>query len=643
MKPADYLSSKAISVREDGSKWMITGKLHTVVLDSADFGMTVESGTSKWNMLPANEMDLTVAHGGESFSLSLMDAGKIDISRYDTGAATGLKVELGGFKHNGNDLDFEMQLIVALDGTNEDLVFSIVPKESATVIEKCRWPKAFNPEENNFTVVPFMQGMLLPNDWPKKAWLHEPSTCYGRGLGMPWWGHQKGNSSVLVIFETPDDVGCNFTHPAGGPTFIESKWVHSLGRMNYVRQLRMCFIDNGSYVDMAKRYRQYVKDKGRLVSLEEKMARKPLLEKLIGSPVFHTDFIAWHCNPKSYYYVKDDPAANDRTHNFIDRTEEIKSIAAQGIKRLYIHQDGWGYRGYDNQHPDILPPSPEAGGWDGMRKYADVCDELGFVYAIHDNYRDYYLDAASYDPDRSITNEDGSHPYEATWTGGPQSILCTSFSPAYVTRNHSEILRHGIKLKGAYLDVFSIVPGDECYDPNHPMSRADCLKYRAECFDFVSSRVGMVSSEEPTDWAIPHLDLVHHAPYAEDHPGPGEGPTMGIPIPLISMVYHDSIFIPWPKGKEPKGYLQCMLQAGLPYISPDLPEEQLSRVRMACGLNKRVGLLEMIKHEYLDSNRRRQKTTFADGTTVIVDFDTDTVEITPELTKEELDWVMTEQ
>ncbi|MCB1127960.1 MAG: hypothetical protein KDM81_15810, partial [Verrucomicrobiae bacterium] len=94
-------------------------------------------------------------------------------------------------------------------------------------------------------------------------------------------------------------------------------------------------------------------------------------------------------------------------------------------------------------------------------------------------------------------------------------------------------------LRGAYLDVFSVVPPDECYAPEHPVTRTECLRYRGESLDSVRSWGGVVSSEEPSDWSIPHLDLVHHGPYAL-RPDPGHGPAMGIPVPLFNLVYHDA-------------------------------------------------------------------------------------------------------
>ena len=210
--------------------------------------------------------------------------------------------------------------------------------------------------------------------------------------------------------------------------------------------------------------------------------------------------------------------------------------------------DGWGFRGYDNLHPDVLPPCPQAGGWEGMKRFADVCDALGFLFAIHDQYRDFYLDAPSYDERHTVTDAAGNRPLHSVWYGGRQSVLCSSLAPGHVRRNHTAILDHGVKLRGAYLDVFSVVPPDECYQIEHPVTRTDCLRFRAECLNFVRSYGGVVSSEEPSDWSVPCLDLVHHGPFALS-PGPGSGPAMGIPVPLFNLVYHDALLMPWSMGR----------------------------------------------------------------------------------------------
>jgi len=629
MKPEDFLTSKTISVRQYGPIWTIKGVHLTVTLNEADLAVTVKSGPNIWRMRPSQPDDLTVESDGKRVSLALT-SGKMEVTRYDTGRVTGLKIDLREF----NPAGFGLTLILALEGSSEDLICDVIPTEGSARIKEVRWPKAFEPGDVDSTIIPAMQGMLLPRDWPSKVYLYDPMS-YGRGLYMPWWGAQKGRAAAILILETPEDAGCVMDHPAGGPTLMECRWVHSLGKLGYPRRARLAFVDEGNYVTLAKRYRQYVIETGHFVSLREKIARSPLVGQLIGSPVVHTGILT-HIEPESSYYDKSDPAKNHQVVTFDARAEELKKLAEKGIKRAYVHLDGWGFRGYDNLHPDILPPSPEAGGWDGMKRLADTCDALRYVFAIHDQYRDYYHDAASYSESRTIIREDASRPFESTWYGGQQSILCSSFAPGYVKRNHQALLDHGIKVKGAYLDVFAVVPPDECYNPEHPVTRDDCLKYRGQCFDIVRAQLGVVSSEEPADYAVPHLDLVHHGPYPLD-PNPGSGPAMGIPVPLFDLVYHDAIILPW--GTSDKGgwgipdtdsnYLHGLLNAGIPYLSLDPGKEELAKVRKMCDLHKRVGLLEMTNHEFLDPSRRRQRATFADGTTVTVDFDSGKYTISP--------------
>jgi len=194
-----------------------------------------------------------------------------------------------------------------------------------------------------------------------------------------------------------------------------------------------------------------------------------------------------------------------------------------------------------------------------------------------------------------------------------------------------------VEMWGAYLDVFAVVPPDECYNPEHPVTRAECLEDRGDCLDFVRSWGGIVSSEEPADWAVPHIDLVHHGPYALD-PNPGQGPAMGIPVPLFNLVYHDALILPWSLGRgawgipeKDLGFLHGMANAGIPYLSLSPSEEELTQVRTLCALHERIGLVELVNHKFLEENYRRQEFSYADGTKVVIDLDKDQVDVSPRL------------
>lgn len=614
--------------------WEMVGPATRVTLHPTNLALRVQTAAATWAFEPSRPGDLLVRQAGRRLSLALAAAGHRRITPYATGFLTGLKVELGGFTAEGEPLDLRLQLFLGLEGA-EELAFTLIASDDAARVLQCDWPGGLAPESFDTTVVPYMQGMLLPRDWPEKTWLYD-TLSFGRGLYQPWWGHQQGAAACLLILETPDDAGCHFEHPAGGPTRLGPRWVHSLGRMAYPRRARLCFLDRGNYVDLAKRYRRHALAGGRWVSLREKIARNPAVARLIGAPVVHTS-ILYHIQPESSYYDKNDPAKNHQLVTFAERARHLEALAARGITNAYVHLDGWGLRGYDNLHPDVLPPCPEAGGWDGLRLFAETCERLGYLFAIHDQYRDYYLDARSYDDRHTVTDEHGARPLHSIWYGGRQSILCPSLAPGHVRKNHGALLGAGVKLRGAYLDVFSVVPPDECYQAEHPVTRTECLRWRGECLDSVRAWGGVVSSEEPSDWSVKHLDLVHHGPFALN-PNPGKGPAMGIPVPLFNLVYHDALLLPWSLERgawgipeKDLGFLHALANGGMPYLGLNPGPEELDRVRAVCALHRRVALLEMTRHEFLDPGRRRQRTTFADGTRVTVDFDRDTWEVEPPL------------
>ena len=219
-------------------------------------------------------------------------------------------------------------------------------------------------------------------------------------------------------------------------------------------------------------------------------------------------------------------------------------------------------------------------------------------------------------------------------------------------KTYSELEEHGVDVQGAYLDVFSVMNGDECFNPKHKITREQSIRYRAECFDYLNDKGMIMSSEEPAMQLINHLALVHHGPYTLR---PQEnGQAVGIPVPLGNLVFHDCIMVPWnwfnnwgiPKGDN--GDLYCALFAGMPYISPFgtgvskvgtdnrttdtelLDDEELkkeiARVKPLSDLQAKLYNKEMVKHEFLGSTRR-QKATYSDGTTVTVDLDKNTYDI----------------
>jgi hypothetical protein len=646
--PREEWGAPLVTVSHEGGNWIIAGKKNTVTLNESDLAMVVQAGPVRWAMVASQDSDMIVKSKGEEFPLRLADAGKIDIKPYDTGFKTGVKIRLERFRNNGllnagPELDLSLCLTVCLEGKEEDLVCEAVAIEHETTVRQIDWPKELDARDVEYTALSNGRGNLLPRDWPQA---YDPINHGGADKSfvesnliecwsMSWWGFQKGKSALVVIVETPDDAAYKFHHPPGGPTVIGPRWRASLGKLGYLRSVRMCFIPEGNYVDMAKRYRRYVIDIGRFVSLKEKIARDPLVAQLIGTPHLRQS-IKRNYKPGSFRWDSKNPEKNYSVTTFDERIRQLRDLKAKGINRLYVTLSGWPYQGYDRQHPDALPPAPEAGGWEGLKRWADACKELGYLYNLHDQYRDYYIDAPSYDPQFAVHEEDaisqatafpgtrfgfwkeGYLPFMDHWDGGAMTYLDARFAPGHLIKNYQLMFDHGIKMEGSYLDVFGYIPPTEDFNPEHPLTRADCMKFQAECFTWVRNNLGIVGTEDGADWVVPYVDYANEA-----------SPGRCISVPLYELVYHDAVLTPEGEMRDP---LRCLLNGGYPNVPRDLDnKKEMDFFHAICALHERVALLEMTDHEFLDKNHKVERATFSDGTTVTIDPGAGTFEVKPEL------------
>lgn len=599
--------------------WVVKTPALRLSLRQNDGAMAVQTPEETWDFAPLDNSDVEVE--GKSFSLWSAKSKKVE--SFNTGYGVGMSIELADFPDAPG---FELALCVNLIGN--EIVFEVAAPGDSAELEAINWPKTIQgiKSATDLSVIPHMQGMLVPGDWPTE--IKERDLTNSRSLYMPWWGQIRNGHGVQTILETSDDAGASYHHSAGGPTVIQPRWYSSLRKVRYLRTVRYVFDDTATYVTMTKRYRQFVRDGGRFVSLDEKRVRTPNIDEVIGRPVIHLGAL-YHFVREAQLRNKEIVEANHALVTFDELAAQLRELKAKGIDDAYVHLDGWGFYGYDSMHPDVLPVGEEQGGWEGLRRFVGTCEELGYLFATHDQYRDFYLNAVSFDKRMILKEKNGKYWQDAVWCGGAQTILSARFAPEYVRRNHDLFAANGVKVKGAYLDVFSVVPLEESFDKLHPMTRSECARYRRECFSVLRERGYVMSSEEPTDYLASSIALVHHGPYPTA-PNLGGGAPVGIPVPLFALVYHDSILTPWDMGEDggwgipngDAGRLHCVLNAGLPYVGPGADATMIARVKEAAALSKRCATQEMVSHEFLDASRRKQCTTFADGTRVTVDFNT---------------------
>jgi Family of unknown function (DUF5696) len=639
----------AVNVSQTNGKWTIAGKRNTVTLNESDLAMKVQAASVVWQMVPSTPTDMLVRANDRDTYVRLADAAQKTITRYDTGFKTGVKVVLSGWRN----LDLALILTIALEGRDEELVFDAVAREHNAAVRQLDWPTALDARDVDYTLLSNGRGTLLPRAWPKEYYPIRTITPEGKiaatdhsllqsnvieSWSMAWWGFQKGKAAMMIVIETPDDAAYQFSHPAGGPTVVGPRWLAQLGHFGYPRSGRMSFFADGNYVDMAKRYRRYVMDTGLFVPLTEKIARTPGVKDLIGTPQTRLSILR-NMSPDSDRFDTKDPAKNYSLTTFAERAKQLRDLKARGFDSVLVFISGWPHLGYDRQHPDSLPPPEKAGGWEGFKRLVDTARELGYPYILHDQYRDYYLDAPSYDPQFAVREEstqlpaqafpgsrfgdskDGDIPMMRHWDGGRQAYLNNRFWLGHLLKNYQLFFEQGIKPQGIYLDVIGYVPPDEDFNPDHPTTRSQAMAGRAATMTWSRHNLGIVATEAGADWVIPYVDVINQS----------GGGSKAILVPLYNLVYHDAVIVSY-GARDEQSLLRGILNGGVPELPISATDEKtLSLMRQMMALHKRVALLEMTRHDFLDQNYRHERTTFADGTTVTVDWDTNTFTINPAL------------
>ena len=549
-----------------------------------------------------------------------------------------------------NKYTFENQIfetIVWIENTTNHIYFELNPISFDLSFNAIYWPSAFEFNENKdswITLVNQMQGIMVPNTFKNEfTKLNFNGQFCSNAAYMPWFGQIKENEGYLLISHTPWDSAYQIDHPACGPyTHISMRHLPSLNKFSYKRVMKLIFKHEATIVSLCKEYRKYAIEEGKLVTLEEKSKKNKNVNKLIGSAILHKG-IKTHVVKTSRFYDHENIENNDVLVPFDVRTKEIEYFHNKGIEKLYLHLDGWGDPGYDNCHPDYLPACISAGGWNGMKKLSDTLLKYNYMFGLHDQYRDYYLSASTFNEDHALMMKDGQIFKQCIWAGGEQSFLCASLAPYYVKRNFEEVLSHGIHLEASYLDVFTCNELDECFNPNHLMTRYECMKYREKCFNYLHSKNILPSSEEVNDWAMKSLVFAHYGPYDFMLKDPNEK-RLGIPVPLFNLVYHDCVILPWPMDiTDHEDYmLYALLNGGAAYIDKDgaYPnvdgafdlgkekriDEEIQRYRIVSKLQESVAKEEMSDFGFIDHDYKKQFAVF-NNIKVTIDLNKNTYKI----------------
>ncbi|MEG1972307.1 MAG: DUF5696 domain-containing protein, partial [Oscillospiraceae bacterium] len=388
---------------------------------------------------------------GRSFKLQFPSAKRIHIEEINSTIGKSVRAVYSNFYANGKKLPFAIDTIVSLNN-NDNFIsfeFDVINCENDS-IEKVVWPQAVCFDDNDgsaYTVVPSLQGALIPSKWHNTFMLYSGGRYYQRDCTMPWWGQRFGGGGYIAIAQTPWDGGFELKHSPSKKTRIAAAWYPSLRTMQYRRKCKFLFGDTLDYNEMCHIYREFVIESGKFVSLKEKAAKNPKLLNYIGVPLI-SDYLFVSIDESSLRYGSD---ADVFCISAYDRVKQLKFLNENGIKRACIHFDGCNRFGYDNGHPDIFPPNESIGGIDGIKFLISECHKMNYTLNFHDQYRDYYFNSPSFNAQYAIEDSENNLPKFSQNFGGNQSYLCMHNILPFIKRNYKLFENSGIAPDGVHL------------------------------------------------------------------------------------------------------------------------------------------------------------------------------------------------
>lgn len=492
-------------------------------------------------------------------------------------------------------------------------------------------PGTFRPEADSgfLAAVPNCQGILHTGKGPA---FYSPLFSFGHGSSctMPMFGQIAGKAGLLTITLDEDDASLHWEKTTDGQ--IKLMWLQhpSLQQLRYDRQTLLKPVD-GDVTSICKAYRRHIQSAGRFKSWDEKIAERPVLEKLFGSALV---FIG---------YLHDDK---------LDYADSFRRLKAMGIDKAMVYptycnttmsiEQGLGVRMID------------------IRQHQPVLDELGYLSGSFIYIMDGPAGDAT-DPNRDLMLDPNGKPMlawkmkELEWYQfGTDARL--AWARRMIDNDHA-----GLSM--VHFDVATTRRLHEDYHPGHTCSAGDDRTNRQAMLKHATSKGLIVSSEGFWGRMTSEYDIGNTKyPFALG----GEAYCV---VPMTMLVYHDSAIHTWWEvdnynnphhqtqggrgwrdqyafgGGRPRqqAAMDALLGAppdifpfGLQYNFVPENNPQIYTYRFHLGktsvqqaiaaaipvmkLHERIGRLEMAEHHLHHPQGAVQQTVFADGTSVMVNF-----------------------
>lgn len=509
----------------------------------------------------------------------------------------------------------ELKSTLLLDNSRPE--FTLTVDGDGELPTPLKYPCPFASAPKDRLIVPMNEGISYPVEDPSIETFR--LIAYGgHGICMSFWGVTDERQGYGAIIETPDDAAIKLQR-LDGLLAIGPEWDGQKGRLGYSRKLRYVFFAQGGYVALARRYREYVRQAGRLKTLAEKRRENPNIDLLVGA----VNVWNWDCDP-------------------VDIVQQMQSV---GIARILWSRGGEPEALSALNNLNVLTSRYDI--------YQDVMNPANFPLLSY-VHPDWPTSAWPADIIRKA-NGDWQRGWAVKGRGGKWydcGVLCDSRALAYAReRILPELKTYPYRCR--FIDTTTAAPWNECFDGNHPMTRTESRLWKMKLLGFISSECKLVTgSETGHDAAVPFVDYFEGMMSLGPYRVPDAGRNMlrildEVPekvarfqlgqayrLPLWELVYHDCVVAQWYWGdynnKLPslwdKRDLFNVLYGTPPMFMFDKAIWQARKQRFAQSYRttspyvRAVAYAEMTDHRVLTPDRSVQQTVFANGITITVNF-----------------------
>ncbi len=410
-----------------------------------------------------------------------------------------------------------------------------------------------------YVVVPVREGLMIPAD-SGLSFTHRFDTYAYEGCHIEMLGLVQDGAGVLVSWQDPYVAAevKSVLEPSGQE---RQKISSAFTLRKSATSLRLEFLGKADYVGIAKAYRAIAKERGLLVTWDQKLKTDPERAKLFGA----INFKLWSALSRRMN-AESTKQESVRVNWTFDEAAQVAEHLKRDLKldRVLFTIGGWIHRGYDNQHPDILPTAPECGGDAAFSDCARRVMAQGYLFCLHDNYQDMYRDSPSWNPRYIMKTPDGKLERGGHWAGGMAYLICSKMALQLAERPQN--LPGVKKLSNAnayFIDTTYAAGLQECFDPAHPLTRSDDMKWKQALSDYARSVFGVFGSEDGREWAIPHSDFFEGITGVSGrsfHDANLQKEVGGTVVPLFELVYRDCIAAYGKYGYNPNQAATYVLQ-----------------------------------------------------------------------------------